>query len=111
MIFSHSVLSGTLVSSYAFDVKSERINDGSLKMVLAIEKIVRDSKSNSLFIGERAASSSHTELEPSELLSHLLKFMSNQTILSLVINSNNGEENTKFLNHLFIVDSYDSFRY
>lgn len=102
-------LCGTLVLSYSFDVKSE----GKITMLIAIEKILRDSirkQSNSLFISEKTTLQSHNEFKPNELLDDLLQFRSNETATTIVIDSTVNYINAKCYNHLFIVDSYESFR-
>lgn len=101
-----------MVSSYSFDVNLEEIHDKSLPLILTIEKILEDfnsKQSDSLFISEQTTLHSNNGLQPNELLNELIQFMSNQTMISFVIDS---VENTskKFYNHLLIIDTYESFR-
>lgn len=102
---------GTLISSHSFDVRSDEIRFKSLTMILAIEKIMEDSiskQSNLLFITEQTTVQSHEALKPNELLDELLKFMSNQTMITLVIDTFNNLD-MKINNNLIIVDSFIGF--
>lgn len=106
------VLCGTLVSSYSSDVKSKEIHNKTPPLILAIEKILQDfnsKQSNSLFISERTSSQYRSRFEPNQLLDKLLQFMSNQTMMTLVIDCTENQH-TKAHNHLLVVDSYESFR-
>lgn len=111
MVF-HLVSCGTLVSSNSFDVNSEEIHDRSVTMALAIKEILQDpyiNQSNSLFISEKATSQSRNGLKSYEVPKKLLQFMSNQITIACAIDSIHNE-NTRFQNHLLIVDGYESLR-
>lgn len=89
-------------------MKSEQIHDKSLTMVLAIETILDDFISNSLYISEQTTSKSHDGLKPNELFDELLQFIGNQPRISVVIDSVE-KVHTKFRNILLIVDSFECF--
>lgn len=95
-----------------FEVRLETIHDKSFPMALAVENIVQDlisTQTNTLCVSKQTTLKSHDESEQSELLGELLQFMSNETMITCVIDSV-GSEHTKFCNHLLIVDGYESFR-
>lgn len=109
----HSVSCVILVStSHSFDVNSGEIYDKTHTMILAIEKMLQDfisKQSITWFLTHQTSTQCYDGLKPNELLCELIRYMSNQTTITFIID-NLENENITIYNYLLIIDGYESFR-